>query len=162
MFDGFSKLLKKQISKFFPDSSGVEEKVTKLLEEINQTYIDFEKSIEDLKMAKMADEEKNKALQKELKYQSDKDKSILEDLKAALLVLDEDNPSVADADDTSFLSRVLVDLIAKHSQVEEKLKSRTQEMELLNKVMIGRELKMVELKKQIISLQNRVKELEGS
>ena len=35
--------------------------------------------------------------------------------------------------------------------VEQKVKDRTKELETLNKYMVGRELKMIELKKQINS-----------
>ncbi len=43
------------------------------------------------------------------------------------------------------------------SNIEKKIKERTEELQKLNNVMIGRELKIVELKKKIIELKKRNK-----
>jgi len=41
--------------------------------------------------------------------------------------------------------------------VEQKVKERTKDLETLNKYMVGRELKMIELKKRIVELENKIK-----
>jgi len=47
--------------------------------------------------------------------------------------------------------------ITEHRQLENQLKDKVKELEKLNRLMIGRELKMVELKKKIKSLENQLK-----
>jgi len=59
------------------------------------------------------------------------------------------------------LAQFSKDLEAKVGKRTSELKSRVEELEKLNKSMVGRELKMVELKKEIVNLKKRVKNGNG-
>jgi len=59
--------------------------------------------------------------------------------------------------DRRCLLESFVDLTERKS-VEEKLKKRTEDLEAFNKLSVGRELKMVELKKRVSELENQLKE----
>ena len=49
--------------------------------------------------------------------------------------------------------------ISKQKDIELKLRRRADDLERLNQVMIGRELKMIELKKKINEMENRDKDV---
>jgi hypothetical protein len=51
--------------------------------------------------------------------------------------------------------------ITKEKGVEERVKKREKELEQMNALMIGRELKMIELKKEISKLEERLGGHEG-
>ncbi len=145
------KLLARQIKKLLQGVDENDQQLKPFFEAISKAYDDYDA---DNKLLERTIELSSKELVEandQLREQLKKQQTVLEDLKAALSVLAEDDQDVA-SDDLTFLSSKLVKLIAEHSQAEEQLKARTQEMELINKVMIGRELKMIELKKQIIKL----------
>ena len=51
--------------------------------------------------------------------------------------------------------------VTKRRETEEKLREKMDELERFNKLMIGRELRMVELKKRIKELEEKLKTKEG-
>lgn len=161
MKDGFHKILAKQIEKFIDSTDKDADQLNDFLEAVDKTY----KCLEEEKRVLTETLEKNSRelveANKKLKEQVETQRGILEDLQAALIVLDEDNENLEKTEDPKYLSRVLVRIIAQHAQVEEQLKARTTEMEFINKSMIGRELKMVDLKKEIIELKKKLDQKSG-
>ena len=55
---------------------------------------------------------------------------------------------------------IVRDITERKRQAEE-LKTGIAEMERMNKLMVGRELKMEELREEVRALRQRIKELEG-
>ncbi len=52
--------------------------------------------------------------------------------------------------------------ITRRLEIEEELKQKIDDLERMNRVMVGRELRMEELRKEIIRLRKRIDELEGA
>ena len=69
---------------------------------------------------------------------------------------------IKSGDEIEALGRVIdkmtLQLVKAKEKAEKKVKDRTKELELMNQSMVGRELKMIELKKQIKKLKQKIKQ----